>query len=672
MKGFDTVARHKGKATGSKPITSHQLFPAVVALWFGALFGLGSLAVRPTLLESVVMKTKIDLLIPAAAPPLGLTARLLVALSLAAFGAMLGMVFSRYIARPRVEVRQRKRATLSTRDEGVNLRQRDAHPDAPARRPISVNEELGGGNLDQQAPGLLASRRRALAIEEERGEFVPRESAPLPGGPPQIFNASTIYVEPALDSHRVRDHSQVGAFARIEESSQGTPATVALDWTNANPFTPAGHVVRTPNLQMPDTIARQHQVTSQDEPANLDLATEADDRQVFGMAPPVTPVEDKPRQIFGEAISDDHVPKEFVEAHGFRTSVFDTPEPSPLFAPRTAAAAPSAAPIPVACTPPQAAQIADAGPAIPQAYEPEASTAPEPVEPAPLDLAVAAMVQAGEPVVQPALASPSSLDMDGLAARLAESMRRRRDARSGPSGQVAPAVPVSAAPIEQVGVATTPAAAEPEFAEPVVLPAFEASNAAPGIPAPEPALPPSIPSALRPLDLGGFEEDEGEQLASALPPRWIGQAQPAPQAVSQPVLQPQTFAPPVPQAFEPEVIDDAAESEQDEAIPETNYGSLLEVVATAAPRNPFVRVEEPEIEASAVEPVVIFPGQAPFARQPEAAAEEASFRRFDAPSAAGSGQPTAAGDANPAVAPDEAERVLRAALANLQRMSGAA
>lgn len=46
----------KGRPQAAKPITSHQLFPAVVALWFGALFGLGSLAIRPTLLEAVVMK----------------------------------------------------------------------------------------------------------------------------------------------------------------------------------------------------------------------------------------------------------------------------------------------------------------------------------------------------------------------------------------------------------------------------------------------------------------------------------------------------------------------------------------------------------------------------------------------------------------------------------------
>ena len=39
------MANKKRKTGKAKPITSHQLFPAVVALWFGALFGLGSLEI---------------------------------------------------------------------------------------------------------------------------------------------------------------------------------------------------------------------------------------------------------------------------------------------------------------------------------------------------------------------------------------------------------------------------------------------------------------------------------------------------------------------------------------------------------------------------------------------------------------------------------------------------
>lgn len=62
------MANSKRKPGNRKPISSHPLFPAVVALWFGALFGLGSLAIRPTLIESLVLKIGIDLVIPPQPP----------------------------------------------------------------------------------------------------------------------------------------------------------------------------------------------------------------------------------------------------------------------------------------------------------------------------------------------------------------------------------------------------------------------------------------------------------------------------------------------------------------------------------------------------------------------------------------------------------------------------
>jgi len=115
-------------------------------------------------------------------------------------------------------------------------------------------------------------------------------------------------------------------------------------------------------------------------------------------------------------------------------------------------------------------------------------------------------------------------------------------------------------------------------------------------------------------------------------------------------------------------------------------------------RHGFVRIDGPEAENAAIEPVVIFPGQAarqglgqaaPFAQPapfaapapvaaeaPAAsapfAAELASLRRFDDPANAAAGQPVAAPAAAQMQDPAETERALRAALATLQRMSGAA
>jgi hypothetical protein len=148
------VAKPKRKANKSTPVTQHQLFPAVVALWFGALFGLGSLAVRPSLLEEFVVKSRIDLLVPVAAPPLGMTARMLVALALAAMGAMLGAFVARRIARPKQEARERNRTKLSTRDEGGA----NAYPGYAAAS--THNPAATDGGESANTPGTLAGRRR--------------------------------------------------------------------------------------------------------------------------------------------------------------------------------------------------------------------------------------------------------------------------------------------------------------------------------------------------------------------------------------------------------------------------------------------------------------------------------------------------------------------------------
>jgi hypothetical protein len=79
------------------PITRHPLFPAIVALWFFVLLGMGSFAVSISALESLVHTLHIELVAPALAPPLGTTARLALALSLGAIGAAIGWVLARRI-----------------------------------------------------------------------------------------------------------------------------------------------------------------------------------------------------------------------------------------------------------------------------------------------------------------------------------------------------------------------------------------------------------------------------------------------------------------------------------------------------------------------------------------------------------------------------------------------
>ncbi|QSR17008.1 hypothetical protein CA833_07380 [Novosphingobium sp. KA1] len=89
----------KSQGAGNQPITRHPLFPAIAALWVAALFGLGSMVLSPATIERLVGATGLSSLVPMAAPPLGVTARLLVALALTGLGALVGVVIGLRLAR---------------------------------------------------------------------------------------------------------------------------------------------------------------------------------------------------------------------------------------------------------------------------------------------------------------------------------------------------------------------------------------------------------------------------------------------------------------------------------------------------------------------------------------------------------------------------------------------
>jgi hypothetical protein len=93
------VAQPNRKSSRSKPsIARHPLFPVIVALWCAALFGVGSLALRPTLFESLVLAGHLDRFVPAAAPPLGAKAQLALVLLFGLVGAVIGWVLAKRIA----------------------------------------------------------------------------------------------------------------------------------------------------------------------------------------------------------------------------------------------------------------------------------------------------------------------------------------------------------------------------------------------------------------------------------------------------------------------------------------------------------------------------------------------------------------------------------------------
>jgi len=101
----DTPRRKDGKP----PISRHPLFPATVALWTGALFGVCSLIIGFEPFERAIIAAGIDTAFPAAAPPLGTTFRILLASAFAGVGGFAGAVLARLIARKNVIAQERKR-----------------------------------------------------------------------------------------------------------------------------------------------------------------------------------------------------------------------------------------------------------------------------------------------------------------------------------------------------------------------------------------------------------------------------------------------------------------------------------------------------------------------------------------------------------------------------------
>lgn len=206
-----------GSRDASKPpISQHPAFPAVVALWFAALLGLGSMVLPVALIERIVEITGASALVPAASSPLGFTARLLIALASAIAGAAIGIAIARHLA-------------ISHDSE---------HPSRTAakgaRRPIDVTEDLGDDSL-VNGFGLPINRGRAPAFAEDDRADDFLYMAPLPGpddGDPfataqedeEPFELSNAFEAPA-DMHEPVDLQPL-AFVAPSLSRRAMPALV--------------------------------------------------------------------------------------------------------------------------------------------------------------------------------------------------------------------------------------------------------------------------------------------------------------------------------------------------------------------------------------------------------------------------------------------------------------
>ncbi|MBH5321223.1 hypothetical protein [Aurantiacibacter sediminis] len=179
MASMPIEQKHTSRGGSRPPVSAHPAFPAVVALWFAALLGLGSLILPGALIERLVSASGIASLIPAAAPPLGFTARAAIALAATILGALIGLVAARRVARARTsnDMDDDLLEDLDLEDSGhkpfnaeMDLEEDGIEPDADEVEPI---QEVQG-----DAP---KKRRRALAMQEVEGPSEFLMAAPLPG-----------------------------------------------------------------------------------------------------------------------------------------------------------------------------------------------------------------------------------------------------------------------------------------------------------------------------------------------------------------------------------------------------------------------------------------------------------------------------------------------------------
>ena len=136
-------------------------------------------AVPASLLAEAIGASGLPSIIPAAAPPLGLTARAAIGVvgALATFGLVFALL--RLLDRSGLDAPRRKRDG-DPADEGPRLRRRDFHPDAPVSRPISATRDLGEPQRRGQrteAPTPLWLAEADPQGEAASGEPVPEAEA---------------------------------------------------------------------------------------------------------------------------------------------------------------------------------------------------------------------------------------------------------------------------------------------------------------------------------------------------------------------------------------------------------------------------------------------------------------------------------------------------------------
>lgn len=198
----------------------------LIAVVAGGLAALGVAMIPVPALEALVMDSGLPSILAAAEPPLGLTARLAVALGAGLFvGAILWLCAFIMLGTRGLTLGEPEDLPADPEDLPLPvIRRADAHPDAPPRPPLLATRDLGKPFLEVRA---AARAPEPVPVEEEHIDFdaifPPRTVAPVvPVAPEPVVESPEVRMEPvreAPESHEGRD-----MHARVPQS----PAEQAL------------------------------------------------------------------------------------------------------------------------------------------------------------------------------------------------------------------------------------------------------------------------------------------------------------------------------------------------------------------------------------------------------------------------------------------------------------
>lgn len=157
-------------------------FPAFLGGVVASLIALVMLLAPTHLLESAVLDSGVAALVGAAEPPLGLTARIVLALMLGG-GAGAVLAFATFLWAGE-QGRHPKAGKVAADSTPIPiLRRADAHPDAPARRPLFAAQELGTPFLDVTASREPVERALPKDLDQPLAAFDPGAILPTPREP---------------------------------------------------------------------------------------------------------------------------------------------------------------------------------------------------------------------------------------------------------------------------------------------------------------------------------------------------------------------------------------------------------------------------------------------------------------------------------------------------------